>query len=92
MSDSRAIGAVTDRLPRHDENAHGADEGERRERRRDGRDRDEQERAIGYLCKYINKPIAATHDDGEASPAREAHINRLAEAVRWLPCAPTCAN
>jgi hypothetical protein len=49
------------------------------------------ERAIGYLCKYINKPIAATHDD-EVSPAREAHINRLAEEVRWLPCAPTCAN
>jgi Replication initiator protein, pSAM2 len=26
------------------------------------------------------------------SPARAAHIDRLAEEVRWLPCAPTCAN
>jgi hypothetical protein len=50
------------------------------------------ERAIGYLCKYLTKPIARTYDDADASPARAAHIDRLAEEVRWLPCAPTCAN
>jgi hypothetical protein len=50
------------------------------------------ERAIGYLCKYLTKPIAAAYDDADASPARVAHIDRLAEEVRWLPCAPTCAN
>jgi hypothetical protein len=51
------------------------------------------ERAIGYLCKYLTKSIAGTYDDGEGlSPARVAHINRLAEEVRWLPCAPICAN
>jgi hypothetical protein len=50
------------------------------------------DRAIGYLCKYLTKSIAATHEDGEASAAVEAHIDRLAEEVRWLPCAPTCAN
>jgi hypothetical protein len=49
-------------------------------------------RAIGYLCKYLPKDIATTYDDGDNSPAREAHIDRLAEEVRWLPCAPTCAN
>jgi hypothetical protein len=49
------------------------------------------ERAIGYLCKYLTKPIARTYDD-DTSPARTAHIDRLAEEVRWLPCAPTCAN
>ncbi len=49
------------------------------------------ERAIGYLCKYLTKSIADTHGDG-ASPALAAHIDRLAEEVRWLPCAPTCAN
>ena len=49
------------------------------------------ERAIGYLCKYLTKSIAATHDDG-GSPALAAHIDRLADEVRWLPCAPTCAN
>jgi Replication initiator protein, pSAM2 len=51
------------------------------------------ERAIGYLGKYLTKSIASTHDDEEsASGARVAHIDRLAEEVRWLPCAPTCAN
>jgi hypothetical protein len=51
------------------------------------------DRRIGYTCKYLTKDIAATYDDGEdPSPAREAHIDRLAEEVRWLPCAPTCAN
>jgi hypothetical protein len=51
------------------------------------------ERAIGYLCKYLTKPIASTYDDSDdVSPARVEHIDRLAEEVRWLPCAPTCAN
>jgi hypothetical protein len=50
------------------------------------------DRAIGYLCKYLPKDIATTYDDSDASPARAAHIDRLAEEVRWLPCAPTCAN
>jgi hypothetical protein len=50
------------------------------------------DRAIGYLCKYLPKDIATTYDDADASPARVAHIDRLAEEVRWLPCAPTCAN
>jgi hypothetical protein len=50
------------------------------------------DKAIGYLCKYLPKDIAATYDDGDASPARTAHIDRLAEEIRWLPCAPTCAN
>jgi hypothetical protein len=51
------------------------------------------DRAIGYLCKYLTKSIAGTHDhDDDPSPAVEAHIDRLADEVRWLPCAPTCAN
>jgi hypothetical protein len=52
------------------------------------------DRAVGYLCKYLTKSIAGTHDlDGdEASPARAAHVDRLADEVRWLPCAPTCSN
>jgi hypothetical protein len=50
------------------------------------------DKAIGYLCKYLPKDIAATYDDGDPSTARAAHIDRLAEEVRWLPCAPTCAN
>jgi hypothetical protein len=50
------------------------------------------ERAVGYLCKYLTKSITGTHHTGDAEAAREAHIDRLAEEVRWLPCAPTCAN
>jgi hypothetical protein len=52
------------------------------------------DRAIGYLCKYLPKDIASTYDDEDAdpSPARAAHIDRLAHEVRWLPCSPTCAN
>jgi Replication initiator protein, pSAM2 len=50
------------------------------------------DRAISYLCKYLTKSIAATHHDSDTETAREAHIDRLAEQVRWLPCAPTCAN
>jgi hypothetical protein len=50
------------------------------------------DRAIGYLCKYLTKSIAATYDDTDASAVRAAHIDRLAEEVRWLPCAPTCSN
>jgi hypothetical protein len=51
------------------------------------------DRSVGYLCKYLTKSIAATYDDGEdVSPARTAHIERLAEVVRWLPCSERCAN
>ena len=51
------------------------------------------DRAIGYLCKYLTKSIAGTHEgDDDPASAREAHIDRLAEEVRWLPCAPNCSN
>jgi hypothetical protein len=37
--------------------------------------------------------MAGTHDgDDDPSSAREAHIDRLAEEVRWLPCLPNCSN
>ncbi|WP_198663687.1 replication initiator [Jiangella endophytica] len=55
------------------------------------------DRVVGYLTKYLTKSITdPLHDDsdGEApvSAARRAHIDRIAEEVRWLPCSPTCAN
>jgi hypothetical protein len=50
------------------------------------------DRRVGYLCKYLTKDLAATYDEGDPSPARQAHIDRLAEEVRWLPCSPTCSN
>ncbi|WP_129668561.1 replication initiator [Phytoactinopolyspora endophytica] len=49
--------------------------------------------AIGYLTKYLTKSISGDIDDaGEISAARQAHIDRLADEVRWLPCSPTCPN
>ncbi|MBB5785584.1 replication initiator [Jiangella mangrovi] len=56
------------------------------------------DRVIGYLTKYLTKSITdPLHDDdsdGDApvSAARRAHIDRIADEVQWLPCAPTCAN
>ncbi|NDL58878.1 replication initiator [Phytoactinopolyspora mesophila] len=51
------------------------------------------DRRVGYLTKYLTKNIADDlNDDGEVSAARQAHIDRIADEVRWLPCAPTCAH
>ncbi|WP_207782366.1 replication initiator [Phytoactinopolyspora limicola] len=51
------------------------------------------DRRVGYLTKYLTKVLADDlNDDGEVSAARQAHIDRIADEVRWLPCAPTCAN
>nr|WP_239394594.1 replication initiator [Frankia sp. CiP3] len=47
-------------------------------------------RLIGYLCKYLTKSLDTCHDI--ASDAQRAHVDRLAEALRFEPCAPTCAN
>jgi hypothetical protein len=41
-------------------------------------------------CPHSGSGLKAIHHD--PSPAREAHIDRLAEGVRWLPCSPTCSN
>jgi hypothetical protein len=51
------------------------------------------DRVIRYLTKYLAKNIADTYTDpDQADPAYEAHIDRLHEQVRWLPCTPRCAN
>ncbi|GAA1690184.1 hypothetical protein GCM10009765_44450 [Fodinicola feengrottensis] len=54
------------------------------------------DRAIGYLCKYLTKAISAGAtagtDSDEPTPAQGAHITRLHEQVRFLPCSPDCAN
>ena len=50
------------------------------------------ERAIGYLCKYLTKDMAAGARDDEPTPAQRAHLERLHAETRWLPCAPECAN
>jgi hypothetical protein len=47
-------------------------------------------RCIGYLTKYLTKQLGDCHElDADT---QQAHANRLAEALRWEPCSPACAN
>ena len=47
-------------------------------------------RCIGYLTKYLTKQIADCHQ--AQTDAQAAHAARLADALRYEPCSPTCAN
>jgi hypothetical protein len=47
-------------------------------------------RCIGYLTKYLTKQVGACHQ--AETPAEQAHVARLSEALRFEPCSPTCAN
>jgi hypothetical protein len=47
-------------------------------------------RCIGYLTKYLTKHVADCHD--LATDAQRAHADRLAGALRYEPCSPTCPN
>jgi hypothetical protein len=53
----------------------------------------DSERRIGYLTKYLTKSLADTYaDDDEGSARQRAHVDRMHQEVRWLPCTPRCAN
>ena len=47
-------------------------------------------RCIGYLTKYLTKHVADCHQ--AATAAQHEHAERLADALRYEPCSPTCAN
>jgi hypothetical protein len=47
-------------------------------------------RCIGYLTKYLTKMVGDCHQAD--TDAQRAHVARLAEALRYQPCSPTCAN
>ena len=47
-------------------------------------------RCTGYLTKYLTKQIADCHQ--AQTDARAAHAGRLADALRYEPCSPACAN
>jgi hypothetical protein len=47
-------------------------------------------RCIGYLTKYLTKHVADCHQP--ITDAQHAHAERLADALRYEPCSPTCAN
>jgi len=47
-------------------------------------------RCIRYLTKYLTKQVADCHQAD--TDAQRAHMQRLADALRYEPCSPTCAN
>jgi hypothetical protein len=47
-------------------------------------------KCIGYMTKYITKNVADCH--APETDAQRAHMSRLAEALWFEPCSPTCAN
>ena len=47
-------------------------------------------RCVGYLTKYLTKQISGCHTAD--TQGQRAHAARLAEALRYEPCSPTCAN
>jgi hypothetical protein len=47
-------------------------------------------RCIGYLTKYLTKHVADCHAALTEDQVR--HADRLADALRYEPCSPTCAN
>ena len=47
-------------------------------------------RCIGYLTKYLTKHLGDCHQ--AQTPAQQAHADRLAGALKYEPCSPTCAN
>ena len=47
-------------------------------------------RCIGYLTKYLTKQVADCHQ--AQTDTERAHAARLAEALRFEPCSPRCAN
>jgi len=47
-------------------------------------------RCIGYLTKYLTKQLGDCHQAATGAQAR--HAERLAVALRYEPCSPTCCN
>ena len=47
-------------------------------------------RCVGYLTKYLTKQISGCH--AADTDGQRAHAARLADALRYEPCSPTCAN
>jgi hypothetical protein len=47
-------------------------------------------RCIGYLTKYLIKHLGDCHE--VITDNQGDHAGRLADALRYEPCSPTCAN
>jgi hypothetical protein len=47
-------------------------------------------KCIWYMTKYLTKQVADCHTPD--TDAQRIHMDRLAEALRYEPCSPRCAN
>ena len=47
-------------------------------------------RCIGYLTKYLTKQLGECHQP--QTTVEQDHVDRLADALRYEPPSPTCAN
>src|ERR1022692_1087723 len=47
-------------------------------------------RCIGYLTKYLTKHVGDCHQ--ATTSTQQDHADRMADALRYEPCSPTCAN
>jgi hypothetical protein len=47
-------------------------------------------RCVGYLTKYLTKQISSCH--ATETEGQRSHAARLADALQYEPCSPTCAN
>lgn len=51
------------------------------------------DKRVGYLTKYLAKTFADAYADAEELTRRQrAHLRRLHQQLRWLPCSPRCWN
>ena len=82
----QALDAIGD----HDEPVHVARFGDRFDAQGVLSGSKDAARCIGYLTKYLTKQVADCHQ-AQTDPER-AHADRLAEALRFEPCSPRCAN
>src|SRR5699024_5663068 len=51
---------------------------------------DQAGKCLSYLVKYLTKELDTCYEP-DTHPER-AHLDRLADALRWEPCAETCPN
>lgn len=51
------------------------------------------DRRIGYLTKYLAKSFTESLSEApELSRRQQAHVRRLNQEIRYLPCSPRCSN
>ena len=47
-------------------------------------------RCVGYLTKYLTKQVSDCHQ--ATTDTQRAHVDQLAQALRFEPCSPRCAS